>query len=457
MKTNEELLKEIDLLFEEKKFSVLRTEFLEKKAVDISEILESLSEEQTIVIYRLLPKELAAEVFVEMSAERQEKLINSFSDYELKMTLSELYHDDTADIIEEMPASVVKRILRNASAETRRAVNELLKYPESSAGSIMTTEYVSLKQGMTVKSAFEHIRKVALNKETVYTCYVVDANRRLIGIVTVKELLLASEDQIIGDIMEQNVIYAHTLEDREDVARMFDKYDYLALPVVDAENRLVGIITVDDAIDVIFEETEEDFEKMAGITPTETSYLKTKTVSIWKSRIPWLIFLMLSATFTGIIISFYEGALQGMAVLTMFIPMIMGTGGNSGSQASVTVIRGISLGELEFKDIFKILWKECRVSFLCGIALAFATFLKIMLVDRLLFGNTEITLLVALVVAITIFATVVSAKLIGAVLPLIAEKLGFDPTVMASPFITTIIDALSLIVYFAVASSLLNI
>ncbi len=457
MKTNEELLKEIDLLFEEKKFSVLRTEFLEKKAVDISEILESLTEEQTIVIYRLLPKELAAEVFVEMSAERQEKLINSFSDYELKMTFSELYHDDTADIIEEMPASVVKRILKNASAETRRAVNELLKYPESSAGSIMTTEYVALKQSMTVKEAFEHIRKVALNKETVYTCYVVDANRRLIGIVTVKELLLAKENEIIGDIMEQNVIYAHTLEDREDVARMFDKYDYLALPVVDAEIRLVGIITVDDAIDVLFEETEEDFEKMAGITPTETTYLKTNTVSIWKSRIPWLIFLMLSATFTGIIISFYEGALQGMAVLTMFIPMIMGTGGNSGSQASVTIIRGISLGELEFRDIFRILWKESKVSFLCGIALSFATFLKIMLVDRLLFGNTDITLLVALVVAITIFATVVSAKLIGAILPLVAEKLGFDPTVMASPLITTIIDALSLIVYFAVASSILSI
>ncbi len=456
MKTNKELIDEIDVLIEEKKFSSLRNEMLEKKAIDLSEIFEELPPEKATLSYRLLPKELAAEVFVEMSSEMQEKLINSFSDFELRQIISELYHDDTADIIEEMPANVVRRILKNSSSETRRKVNELLKYPESSAGSIMTTEYVSLKQSMTVKEAFAYIREVAINKETIYTCYVVDSNRHLIGIVTAKTLLLASEDEIIKDIMEQNVIFAYTLDDREQVARQFDRYDYLALPVVDTEQRLVGIITVDDAIDVLQEETEEDFEKMAAITPIEKPYLKTKTLKIWQARTPWLLLLMISATFTGLIISSFEEALQSIAVLTVFIPMIMGTGGNSGSQASVTVIRGLSTGEIEFRDFFRILWKEFKVALLCGLTLAVVTLVKVILIDRYMMGNADVTLSVALVVSITLFATIFCAKLIGCVLPLVAKKLGFDPAVMASPFITTIIDAVSLIVYFGVASSILN-
>ena len=454
--TDKELLERIASLIEERKFSFLRDMMLEMQAADISEIFEDISSDELVIIYRLLPKELATDVFVEMSTETQEALINSFSDYELKQVIDNLYVDDTADLIEEMPATVVKRILRNASPQIRHTVNELLKYPETSAGSIMTTDYVSLKQTMTVEEAFEHLRKVAFDKETVYTCYVTDLKRHLIGIVTVKALLSSQNDAIIGDIMEQNVIFASTLDNRENVSRLLDKYNYLALPVVDNEERLVGIITIDDAIEVLREETEEDFAKMAAITPTEKPYLRMSILDIWRSRIPWLLILMISATFTGIIISGFENALQELAVLTIFIPMLMDTGGNSGSQASVTVIRGISLGEIEFKDVLKVMWKELRVSLLCGVALAFTAFLKIILIDRLLMGNEDVTVMVALVVCITLLFTVFVAKLIGCSLPVLAKKIGFDPAVMASPFITTIVDAISLLVYFAVASSFLN-
>lgn len=457
MKEKNELINEILVLLQEKRYSSLREVIIDEQAVDISEILIDMSKEQRIIVYRLLPKELAAQVFVDMDTELQQDLINSFSDFELKQILDELYVDDTADIIEEMPAAVVRRILKNSSADTRRTLNELLKYPETSAGSIMTTEYVRLRENMRVSDAFAHIRKVALDKETVYNCYVTDEKRVLQGIVTVRTLLLASEDALVGDVMARNVISVSTLEDREEVARMFDKYDYLALPVVDKENRLVGIITFDDAIDVMNEEVEEDFAKMAAITPSEKPYLRTSTLQIWKSRIPWLLILMISATFTGMIISSFESALQGLASLTIFIPMLMDTGGNSGSQASVTVIRGLSLGEISFNDILRVLWKELRVSLLCGVSLAIVSFGKIILVDRIIMENEEVTYMVAFVVCATLCITVLAAKIIGCSMPILAKKLGFDPAVMASPFITTIVDAISLVVYFGISSAILNI
>ncbi len=457
MREKNEIIDEILELLQEKRYSSLRELIQAEQAVDIAEMLLDMSKEQRIIIYRLLPKGLAAQVFVDMDTEMQQDLINSFSDFELKQTLDELFVDDTADIIEEMPATVVRRILRNSSTDTRRTLNELLKYPEVSAGSIMTTEYVRLKENMTVKDAFAHIRSVALDKETVYNCYVTDEKRVLQGIVTVRTLLLASYDALVGDIMERNVVSVSTLEDREEVARMFDRYDYLALPVVDRENRLVGIITVDDAIDVMHEEVEEDFAKMAAITPTEKPYLRTSVHQIWKSRVPWLLILMISATFTGMIISSFEEALQGLAVLTIFIPMLMDTGGNSGSQASVTIIRGLSLGEIGFKDIPRVIWKELRVSLMCGFCLSVIGFLKIILIDRILMGNDDVTYMVAFVVSVTLCITILVAKIIGCSLPILAKKMGFDPAVMASPFITTIVDAISLVVYFSIASAILNI
>ena len=457
MREKNEFIDEIIELLQQKRYSSLRELIQAEQAVDIAEVLLDMSKEQRIIIYRLLPKGLAAQVFVDMDTEMQQDLINSFSDFELRQTLDELFVDDTADIIEEMPATVVRRILRNSSTDTRRTLNELLKYPETSAGSIMTTEYVRLKENMTVKEAFAHIRSVALDKETVYNCYVTDEKRVLQGIVTVRTLLLASYDALVGDIMERNVVSVLTLEDREEVARMFDRYDYLALPVVDRENRLVGIITFDDAIDVMHEEVEEDFAKMAAITPTEKPYLRTSVHQIWKSRVPWLLILMISATFTGMIISSFEDALQGLAVLTIFIPMLMDTGGNSGSQASVTIIRGLSLGEIGFKDIPRVIWKELRVSLMCGVCLSVIGFLKIILVDRILMGNDDVTYMVAFVVSVTLCITILVAKIIGCSLPILAKKIGFDPAVMASPFITTIVDAISLVVYFSIASSILNI
>lgn len=444
-------------LIEEKNYSGLRELLTDSEPADVSEIFDELTDAQTLVIYRLLPKELAAEVFVELDPDKQEYLIRVFSDTELKATLDELYYDDTADIIEEMPATVVKRILAAASPEQRRVVNELLKYPEDSAGSIMTTEFVRLKKDFTVMDSLELIRKVGIDKETIYTCYVTDRQNHLIGIVTAKELLISPLDKKVEDIMTENVISVQTLDDQEQIALMFSRYDFLALPVVDNESRLVGIITVDDAIDVLQEETEEDFAKMAAITPNDTEYLKTPVFRVWGSRIPWLMLLMVSATFTGLIISKFESALAALPILTAFIPMLMDTGGNSGSQASVTVIRGISLGQVEFRDFFRVVWKELRVSLLCGVTLGGAALLKVMLVDHLMMGNEEITWTVAFVVGLTLLATIVCAKLIGCSLPLLAKKIGFDPAVMASPFITTIVDAVSLLVYFAVSRYFLGL
>ncbi len=444
-------------LLSEKKFAALRTLLEEQNPADINDIIDELSDEKSFLIYRLLPKELAAEVFVEMDTDKQEFLINFFSDSQLKDVFDELYYDDTADIIEEMPATVVKRILKVVSPDMRKAVNELLKYPEDCAGSIMTTEFVRLKKSFTVSESLDLIRSVGVNKETIYTCYVTDDKNHLIGIVTAKDLLLSELDESISEIMEENVISAHTLEDTEEIALMFSKYDFLALPVVDKENRLVGIITVDDAIDVMQEETEEDFSKISAITPNDTEYLKTPVIKLWASRIPWLMILMISATFTGMIISKFESALAVLPILTAFIPMLMGTGGNAGSQASVTVIRGISLGQVEFKDFFKVVWKECRVSLLCGIILGIAAVGKVMLVDNLIMNNPEVTVFVALVVGITLFATIVSAKIIGCILPLLAKRVGLDPAVMASPLITTLIDTVSLLVYFYFATLILNI
>ncbi len=445
-------------LLENKKYATLRDILNTLNPVDIAAIFEDLQSEKTALLFRLLPKETAAETFVEMDEDTQELLIHGFSDTELKEVIDELYVDDAVDLIEEMPANVVKRILRQADPETRKEINEILKYPEDSAGSIMTTECVILRPKMTAEEAIKRIRRTGIDKETIYTCYVSDSSSTLIGIVTIKTLLLSEDDEVIENIMETNVISVNTLDDQEVVAQMFNKYNFLALPVVDKENRLVGIVTVDDAIDVMEEEATEDIQKMAAITPTtDKPYDRIGVFETYLARIPWLLILMISATFTGMIITGFEDALAGSLVLSAFIPMLMDTGGNSGSQASVTVIRALSLGEIEFKDIFKVMFKEARVSLLCGVTLAAANFAKIMLFDRLVLHNEGITVEVALVVCLTMVVTIFIAKLVGCTLPMIAKKLGFDPAVMASPFITTIVDAISLIVYFGIATAILHI
>ncbi len=445
-------------LLENKKYATLRDILNTLNPVDIATIFEDLQSEKTALLFRLLPKETAAETFVEMDEDTQKLLIHGFSDTELKEIIDELYVDDAVDLIEEMPANVVKRILRQADPETRKEINEILKYPEDSAGSIMTTECVILRPKMTAEEAIKRIRRTGIDKETIYTCYVSDSSSTLIGIVTIKTLLLSDDDEVIENIMETNVISVNTLDDQEVVAQMFNKYNFLALPVVDKENRLVGIVTVDDAIDVMEEEATEDIQKMAAITPTtDKPYDRIGVFETYLARIPWLLILMISATFTGMIITGFEDALAGSLVLSAFIPMLMDTGGNSGSQASVTVIRALSLGEIEFKDIFKVVFKEARVSLLCGVTLAAANFAKIMLFDRLVLHNEGITVEVALVVCLTMIVTIFIAKLVGCTLPMIAKKLGFDPAVMASPFITTIVDAISLIVYFGIATAILHI
>ena len=392
-----------------------------------------------------------------MESDAQEMLIRGFSDTELKEVVDELYVDDAVDIIEEMPANVVGRILRSADSQTRQQINNILKYPKDSAGSIMTTEYVDLKKSMTVADAIKRIRRTGVDKETIYTCYVTDSVRRLLGVVSAKALLLAEDDDVLEDIMETNIIYVHTTDDQEEVANQLTKYDFVAIPVVDGEKRLVGIVTFDDAMDILEEETTEDIEKMAAITPSDKPYLRTGVVQIFSKRIPWLLVLMVSATFTGMIISSFEESLAKFAVLTAFIPMLMDTGGNSGSQASVTIIRGLSLHEIEMRDIGRILWKESRVGLLTGATLAVVNFGKIMLVDRMLLGNTSITMAVAAVVCVTLVATVFLAKLVGCSLPILAKRIGFDPAVMASPFITTIVDALSLFIYLQVATAVLGL
>lgn len=447
-------------LLDEKKYSTLRDILITMNPSDIAAIFDELAEERLPLLYRLLPKELAADTFVEMDPDAQELLIRGFSDSELREVLDELFVDDAVDIVEEMPAIVVRRILSQADPEMRKTINEILRYPENSAGSIMTTEYVSLRPKMTVEDAITNIRRTGVDKETIYTCYVTK-DRTLIGVVTVKDLLLAENDETpIEDIMIENVISVNTHDDQEIVAQMFSKYNFLALPVVDKENRMVGIVTFDDAMDVMEDEATEDIEKMAAIIPSEKPYMSMSPWEIWKKRIPWLMLLMVSATFTGMIISHFEDALTSLVVLTAFIPMLMDTAGNSGSQASVTVIRGLSLNEIEFSDILMVLWKEVRVAVLCGISLAGACFVKIFLVDYLIMGSfvgVASPFVVIGVICVTLAVTILFAKIVGCILPLIAKKLGFDPAVMASPFITTIVDALSLLVYFGIAKLFLPI
>lgn len=444
-------------LLENKRYIEIRQLISDITPPDIAILFSDFQDDLLRVLYRILPKDIATDVFVEMTPTQQETLIKSFSDFELKATFEDLYLDDAVDIVEEMPAVVVKRILANSSPEVRAEINHLLNYPKDSAGSIMTTEYVRFKKTMTVNDAFDHIKKVGLDKETIYTCYVTDESRVLIGVVTAKSLLLSDRNATVESLMETSVIFANTLDDKEEVARLFEKYGFIALPVVDKERRLVGIVTVDDAIDVLQEEVEEDIDKMAAITPTDRPYLEQSVFSVWKSRVPWLLILMVSATVTSTIISGYEASLATCVVLTTFIPMLMGTGGNSGSQASVTVIRGLSLGEISFADTFKVIFKELKISAMCGITLAVAQFLKLWLFDSLLLKNPEITFYVALSVSLTVFVTVILAKLVGSTLPILAQRLGFDPAVMASPFITTIVDALSLVVFFNISTYILGI
>ena len=445
-------------LLNEKKYTTLREILVTMNPSDIAGMFDALEEQRIPVMYRLLPKEMAAEVFVEMEPDAQELLIKGFSDNELKEVLDELYVDDAADLVEEMPANVVKRILTHADPEMRKAINQILRYEEYSAGSLMTTEYVSLRPDMTVGESILRIRRQGVDKETIYTCYVTDSSRKLLGLVSVKDLLLADDDEtLIQDIMITNVITATTSTDQEEVAHMLSKYNFLAMPVLDSENRMVGIVTFDDAMDVMEEEATEDIEIMAGMTPSEKPYLKNTPFELFKNRFPWLSMMMVSATFTGLIMTAFEDALSKVIALSAFIPMLMGTGGNSGSQSSVTVIRGLSLGELKFRDIGEVLWKELRTAILCGLGLAVVCFAKIWLIDHLLFGNEDITLMVDLVVCCALCVTVIIAKAVGAVLPMVAKLLGADPAVMAAPFITTIVDAVSLLVYFLFAKMILGL
>ena len=451
-----ELLEKIEDLIERKRYAELRDLLLPMEPADIASLAGDV-EEKLPLLFRLLPKSQAAEVFVELESDEQELLISGFSNAELKEVLDELYLDDTVDIVEEMPANVVHRILQHSDPEMRKSINEILKYPEDSAGSIMTTEFVDLKENLTVEDALKHIRRTAQDKETINVCYVTDSRRHLLGWLSIRTLLLAEEDDLIGDIMERNFIAVQTLDDQESTAQALSKYDFLALPVVDTEGRLVGIVTIDDAIDVIEEETTEDFEKMAAMLPSDKPYLKTGVFETWKARTPWLMMLMLSATFTGMILTHFEKSLVACAILTSYIPMLSGTGGNSGTQASTAIIRALSLDEVRFSDLFRVLWKEFRVALFCGLGLAGANFIKMMVVDCWLLHNPAVTPMVALVVCATLVGTVLAAKLVGCALPILAEKIGFDPAVMASPFITTIVDAISLLVYFQFARMFLGI
>ena len=447
----------ISSLLEHKAYPAIKALLATLNPSDIAGLMSRMEQKSLPYIFRLLGKEPAAEAFSEMEPDDQETLLNSFSDLELKELLEEMYVDDAADLVEEMPANVVKRILAQADPQMRRTINQILRYPEDSAGSVMTTEYVSLRPEFTVRDSIARIRRQGVDKETIYTCYVT-VDRVLVGMVSVKDLLLAQDDEVlIKDIMLTNIISVSTHDDRETVARQLSHYNFLALPVVDGENRMVGIVTFDDAMDVLQEAATEDMEIMSGMLPSEQTYLNSPVWQLFRNRIPWLLLLMVSATFTGMIITAFEGALAAQVALTAFIPMLMGTGGNSGSQSSVTVIRALSLDQLRLSDLGLVIWKEIRTAVLCGLALAVVCFVKIQLVDCWLLGNPEITWLVDLVVCLSLFVTVVAAKLVGAVLPLLAKAVGLDPAVMASPFITSIVDALSLLVYFFFARSLLGI
>ena len=442
-----ELVKE---LLEKKQYTKLRQMLADKNTADIAVILEELPEEDLLKIFRILPKTMAADVFSYLEVDHQHELITSMSEKDAASIINNLMADDATDLLEEMPANIVKKILANANPDTRRDINHLLRYPEDSAGSIMTVEYVDLKETMTVEDAIERIRKVGVDSETINICYVLDAKRKLIGTVALRYLLISPSDAVIGEIMHEDVIFINTLMDQEEVARQFQKYDFTAMPVVDNEERLVGIITVDDIVDILQEEATEDIEKMAAIVPTDKPYMKTTVFETWKKRIPWLLLLMISATFTGSIITSFEDALSACVVLTAYIPMLMDTGGNAGGQASATIIRGLSLNEIEFKDAFRVLWKEARVAALCGLTLAAANFMKLLVFDH-------VTIAVATVVCLTLIAAVFIAKVIGCLLPMLAKKIGFDPAVMASPFITTIVDALSLLIYFSIATAVMHI
>lgn len=448
-----EEIKELEVikeLLETKQYTRLRQKIADMNIADIAAVMEELEEEELLKIFRILPKSMAADVFSYLEVENQQFIITSLSDREAANIINNLMADDATDLLEEMPANIVKKLLANASAETRRDINHLLRYPESSAGSIMTVEYVDLKENMTVEDAVQRIRQKGVDSETINICYVLDPKRTLVGTVALRYLLISPADAVIGDIMHENVIYLNTLMDQEEVARQFQKYDFTAMPVVDNENRLVGIITVDDVVDILQEEATEDIEKMAAIVPSDKPYMKTGVFETWKKRIPWLLLLMISATFTGSIITSFENALSVFPVLTAFIPMLMDTGGNAGGQASVTIIRGLSLSELGYSDVPKIIWKEARVALLCGLTLSAAYFVKLMMFDK-------VGMSVALVVCLTLVAAVAIAKMIGCTLPILAKRVGFDPAVMASPFITTIVDALSLLIYFAIATKILNL
>ena len=447
--------KALEKMLEDKKYATVRDILVTMNYADVAAVFADMAEDRLPLLFRLLPKEQAAETFVEMDPEAQELLIRSFSDNELKQIVDELYVDDAADLVEEMPANVVRRILQQASPEMRKSINQILRYPENSAGSLMTTEYVSLRPEMTVEEAILRIRRQGVDKETIYTCYVTK-DRKLLGLVTVKDLLLAEDDEMkISEIMLTNMISVTTHTDQEEVAKMLGKYDFLALPVVDNENRMVGIVTFDDAMDVMEDEATEDIEMMGGMLPSEKTYLRSTVWELFKNRIPWLMLLMVGATFTGMIINGFESALT--PALVAFIPMLMGTGGNSGSQSSVTIIRALSLGELEFADLPRVIWKEIRTAVLCGVVLGIVCFAKVWLIDKLLLGNDDINLMINAVICLAMAVTVLAAKLVGAVLPMVAKAIKVDPAVMASPFITTIVDALSLLVYFLFAKLLLKL
>ncbi|MCD7892716.1 MAG: magnesium transporter [Erysipelotrichaceae bacterium] len=451
MEKIEELELQIKKLLEDNEYHEIRELLEDLNEADIAEIIETIDNRKDVVrIFRLLSKDSAAEVFAHIPVDYEQMIIESLTDRETNKIMSEMYSDDAADMLEEMPANVVKKILASCDKETRADINSLLQYPEDSAGSVMTVEFVSLRAYMHVSEAIERIRNVGQDKETINTCYVTDAKKHLLGALSLREIILANADDVLNDIMEDNIISVHTLEDQEEVARQFQKYDFYAMPVVDNENRLVGIITVDDVMDIMEEEATEDIEMMAAITPTDQPYMKTSVLDTYKKRIPWLLLLMLSATITGKIITGFEEALSAYVVLTAFIPMLMDTGGNSGSQASVSIIRALSLDELEFSDLPRVIWKEFRVSIMCGITLAICNFFKILIID-------QTSVLVAAVVCISLAITIVCAKIVGCSLPMIANKIGFDPAVMASPFITTIVDAISLLVYFNVATTLLGL
>ena len=451
----EKVIEKIIELIQYKEINKLHDLLEDINSADFPSLFEELNQENVLVIYRLLSKEKAAEVFAELDSDVQEKLINVFTDKELKSVMDDLFMDDTVDLIEEMPSNVVKRILRNISSTDRKVINELLKYPEDSAGSIMTTEFVDLKKNMTVEEAFAKIKKIGLKKETVYNCYVVDSSRKLVGSVDIKELLIAERDEKIEDILEENAISVLTTEDQENVAKMFDKYNLVAMPVVDKENRLVGIVTIDDAIDVLQEENTEDFEKMAAIIPTEDTYFKTGVFTHAKNRILWLLVLMLSSAFTGAIIENYEAAIAGVPILVAFIPMIMGTGGNCGSQSSTLIIRGLALDEIKFSDFFKAVWKELRVAIVVGIVLAVVNSVRMLIQYGAEYGAQVVQM--SVVVGVTLIATAIIAKLMGCILPMIAKKLKLDPAIMAAPLITTVVDMCSIFVFFKIAVAVMGL